>query len=177
LHRIGVSCFIFLDFSQSCDILKTDARLIYQRQIEIYEFMKFWRLTVVKLPSPSGGNTQSPHSCQKSTFSALHYPVVRRCDFSIWNANWGIQILWSLQWSHLPILPFFGPHAVWYVSCHSLSRSWYTYLDNDSYCLPNLEIRLTCDRSTVDLTPPKHLIPPLIYSEVCVRPFSDLYFL
>jgi hypothetical protein len=27
------------------------------------------------------------------------------------------------------------------------------------------------------LTPPWHLIPPLIYSEVCVRPFSDLYFL
>jgi hypothetical protein len=27
------------------------------------------------------------------------------------------------------------------------------------------------------LTPPWHLIPPLIYSEVRVRPFSDLYFL
>jgi hypothetical protein len=26
------------------------------------------------------------------------------------------------------------------------------------------------------LTPPWHLIPPLIYSEVRVRPFSDLYF-
>jgi hypothetical protein len=27
------------------------------------------------------------------------------------------------------------------------------------------------------LTPPWHLILPLIYSEVRVRPFSDLYFL
>jgi hypothetical protein len=27
------------------------------------------------------------------------------------------------------------------------------------------------------LTPPWHLVPPLIYSEVRVRPFSELYFL
>jgi hypothetical protein len=33
------------------------------------------------------------------------------------------QILWSLQRSYLPIQPFFGPHAVWYVSYQSLSRS------------------------------------------------------
>jgi hypothetical protein len=34
-----------------------------------------------------------------------------------------------------------------------------------------------CDRSNGMLTPPWHLIPPLIYSEVCVRPFSNLYLL
>jgi hypothetical protein len=35
-----------------------------------------------------------------------------------------------------------------------------------------------CDRLTLGiLTPPRHLIPPLIYSKVRVRPFSVLYFL
>jgi hypothetical protein len=52
-------------------------------------------------------------------------------------------------------------------------------LDYDSYCLYNVEIGLTA--GVIDqqgmLTPPWHLIPPLIYSEVRVRPFSDLYFL
>ena len=33
------------------------------------------------------------------------------------------QILWSLQRSYLPIQPFFGPHAVWYVSLQLLSCS------------------------------------------------------
>jgi hypothetical protein len=33
------------------------------------------------------------------------------------------QILWSLQQFYLPIQPFFGPHAVWYVLYQSLSRS------------------------------------------------------
>jgi hypothetical protein len=26
-----------------------------------------------------------------------------------------LQIVWSLQWYYLPIQPFFGPHAAWYV--------------------------------------------------------------
>jgi hypothetical protein len=34
-----------------------------------------------------------------------------------------------------------------------------------------------CDQSTGDAYSPWYLIPPLIYSEVRVRPFSDLYFL
>ena len=54
-----------------------------------------------------------------------------------------------------------------------------TDLDYGSYRLPNLEKGLTAgviDRQGM-LTPPWHLIPPLIYSEVRVRPFSDLYFL
>jgi hypothetical protein len=55
------------------------------------------------------------------------------------------QILWSLQRSYLPMQPFFGPHAVWYVSYmyQSLSRSWHTDLDYGLYRLPNLEIGLT----------------------------------
>jgi hypothetical protein len=54
-----------------------------------------------------------------------------------------------------------------------------TDLDYGSYHLPNLEKGLTAgviDRQGM-LTPPWHLIPPLIYSEVRARPFSDLYFL
>ena len=53
-----------------------------------------------------------------------------------------------------------------------------TDLDYGSYRLPNLEKGLTAgviDRQGM-LTPPWHLIPPLICSEVRVRPFSDLYF-
>jgi hypothetical protein len=78
-----------------------------------------------------------------------------------------------------PIQPFFGPHAVWYVSYQSLSRSWHTDLDYGWYRLSNVEIGLTAGVTGQQgmLTPPWHLIPPLIYSEVRVRPFSDLYFL
>jgi hypothetical protein len=52
-------------------------------------------------------------------------------------------------------------------------------IDYGSYRLPNVENGLTA--GVIDqqgmLTPSLHLIPPLIYSEVRVRPFSDLYFL
>jgi hypothetical protein len=43
----------------------------------------------------------------------------------------------------------------------------------------HLEIELTTGVTGWQgmLTPPRHLIPPLIYSEVHERPFSDLYFL
>jgi hypothetical protein len=79
----------------------------------------------------------------------------------------------------LPIQPFFGPHALWYVSCQSLSRSLHSDLYYGSCCLSNLEIGLTAGVSGRQgmLTPPRHLIPPLIYSEIHVHPFSDLYFL
>jgi hypothetical protein len=78
--------------------------------------------------------------------------------------------------------PFFTPHAVWHVSYQSLSRSWHTDRDYSSYRSSNLEIGLTAgviDRQGM-LSPPWYLIPPLIYSEVRLRPgcpFSDLYFL
>jgi hypothetical protein len=77
------------------------------------------------------------------------------------------------------IQPFFGPHAVWYVSYQSLSRSWHTDLDYGSYRLSNVEIRLTAGVTGQQrmLNLPWHLIPPLIYSEVRIRSFSDLYFL
>jgi hypothetical protein len=83
------------------------------------------------------------------------------------------QILWSLQQSCLLIQPFFGPHAVWYVLYQSLSRSWHTDLDHSSYRLSNVEIGLTAGVSSQQgmLTPPWYLIPPLIHSEVRVRPF------
>jgi hypothetical protein len=52
-------------------------------------------------------------------------------------------------------------------------------LDYGSYCLPNLEKRLTSN--VIDgkgmFTPPWHLITPLIYSKVHVPPFSDLFLL
>jgi hypothetical protein len=74
------------------------------------------------------------------------------------------QILWwSLQRSYLPMQPFVGAHAVWYISYQSISRSWHSDLDYGSYRLSNLEIGLTAD--VIDqqgmLTPPWHLIPPL----------------
>jgi hypothetical protein len=89
------------------------------------------------------------------------------------------QILRSLQWSYLPIQLFFWPHAVWYISYQSLSHSWHTDLDYGSYRFSNVEIGLTAGVTGQQemLTPPWHLIPPLIYSEVLVRPLSDLYFL
>jgi hypothetical protein len=65
---------------------------------------------------------------------------------------------------------------------HMLSDMFHaldTDLDYGSYSLPNLEKWLTAgviDRQGM-LTHPWHLIPPLIYSEVRVRPFFDLFFL
>jgi hypothetical protein len=52
-------------------------------------------------------------------------------------------------------------------------------LDYGSYRLSNLEIRLTAGVTPQQgmLTPPWHPTPLLIYSEVRIRPFSDLYFL
>jgi hypothetical protein len=51
-------------------------------------------------------------------------------------------------------------------------------------CLPNMDTLILTTVFTFNmgctagmLTPTWHLIPPLIYSEVSVRPFSDLYFL
>jgi hypothetical protein len=67
----------------------------------------------------------------------------------------------SLQRSSLPLQPSFWPHAVWCVSYQSLSRSWHTDQDYNSYHLPGLETRLTsvvtCRQGI--LTPPGHLIP------------------
>jgi hypothetical protein len=56
---------------------------------------------------------------------------------------------------------------------------WHTDFDYGSYRLFNLVIGLTAGVTSQQgmLTPPWHLIPPLIYSEVCVRPISNLYFL
>jgi hypothetical protein len=71
-------------------------------------------------------------------------------------------------------------HMLSDVSYQSLSRSWHSDLDYSysSYRLSNLEIGLTAGVTGQQgmLTPPCHLISPLIYSEVRVRSFSDLYF-
>jgi hypothetical protein len=90
-----------------------------------------------------------------------------------------LQILWSLQRSGLPIQLSFGPHAIWSVFYLSVSHFWYTDLDYGLYCLPDLEIRLMAGVNSWHrlFTLPRHLIPPLIYSEVRVCPFSDSYFL
>jgi hypothetical protein len=70
-------------------------------------------------------------------------------------------------------------HMLSDVSYQSLSCSWHTDLDYYSYRLPNLEIGLTAGVTFGEgmLVPSRHLIPSLIYSEVLVCPFSDLYFL
>jgi hypothetical protein len=88
------------------------------------------------------------------------------------------QILWSLQRSYLTIQSSVEPHAVWYVSYQLLSHSWHTDHDYGSYRLLSLEIGLVVGVTGQQgmLIPPRHLIPPLIYSEVRVHPFSDLYY-
>jgi hypothetical protein len=70
----------------------------------------------------------------------------------------------------MPIQPFFGPHAVWYVSYQSLSRSWHIDLDYGSYLLCNMEIGLRAGVTGQQgmLTPLRHLIPPLVFPVVCV---------
>jgi hypothetical protein len=80
------------------------------------------------------------------------------------------QMLWSLQRSYLPIQPFFRPHAVWYVSYQSLSRSWHTDLNYGWYRLSNVEISFTAGVTGRQgmLTPPSHLIPFLVFPGVRV---------
>jgi hypothetical protein len=87
------------------------------------------------------------------------------------------QILRSLQRSSLPVQPSFRPNIIWCVSYQSLSCSWHTDLDYGSYRLSVLEIRLTADVNSRQgmLTPPRHLIPPLVYLEVRVCPHSQIY--
>jgi hypothetical protein len=55
----------------------------------------------------------------------------------------------------------------------------HTDFDYGLYRLLDLEIGLTAGVTGAQemLTPARHLIPPLIYSEIRVRPFFDLYFL
>jgi hypothetical protein len=62
--------------------------------------------------------------------------------------------------------------AVWCVSYQSLSCSWHTDLDYGSYRLPDLEIQITAAVTVSQgiLTPPRHLIPPLVYPGVRVCP-------
>jgi hypothetical protein len=72
------------------------------------------------------------------------------------------HILRLLQRSSLPIQPSFRPNAAWCISYQSLSCSWHTWPGNMAHG--------ECDRSTGDAyplnTPPRHLIPPLVYPEV-----------
>jgi hypothetical protein len=82
-----------------------------------------------------------------------------------------LQILRTLQWSSLPVQLSFRPNAVWCVSYQSLSRSWYTDLDYGLYCLPELELGLMVDVTGQQgmLTPPRHLIPSLVFPGVRVN--------
>jgi hypothetical protein len=67
------------------------------------------------------------------------------------------------------------------VSDQSISRFWHTDLDYGLYYLPGLEIGLTASMTGRQgmPTPPRHMIPPLVYPEAhgCPTPFSELYFL
>jgi hypothetical protein len=70
--------------------------------------------------------------------------------------------------------------------CKSLSRSWHTDLDYESYRLSNVEIGLTAGVTDQQgmLTPPWHLIPPLICTPILwfvfpiglMRLITDRYF-
>jgi hypothetical protein len=130
--------------------------------------------------------------------SYLLSPLWRWLDptFSLKLASWfwnrrvlkyvSVVLLWSplgkrcYPYDLIYLYNLFLDHMLsWYVSYQSLSRSWHTDLDYSSYHLFNVEIRLTAGVTGQQgtPTPPWHLIPPLIYSEVRVHPFSDLYFL
>jgi hypothetical protein len=78
-------------------------------------------------------------------------------------------ILFAFRWAACCLVRF--------VSVVGLS--WHTGLDYGSCRLPGLEMGLTAGVTGRQgmLAPPWHLIPPLIYSEVCLCPFSDLYYL
>jgi hypothetical protein len=80
------------------------------------------------------------------------------------------QVLWSLQRPRLSIQPSFRSNTVWYVSYQSLSRSWHTDFDYGAYRLPDLEIGLTAGVTGRQwmLTPPRHLIPRLVYPVACI---------
>jgi hypothetical protein len=71
----------------------------------------------------------------------------------------------------LPIQSSCMPNPLWYVSYQSLSRSWYIDLDYGSDRLPDLELGLTAGVTgrQVMLTPPRHLIPPLVFPGVHVN--------
>jgi hypothetical protein len=56
------------------------------------------------------------------------------------------------------------------------SRNLDTLILTTDFCISNGTQAGATGRQGM-FTPPRHLIPPLIYSEVRVRPFSDLYFL
>jgi hypothetical protein len=59
----------------------------------------------------------------------------------------------------------------------SLSRSWHTDLNYGPYHLRDLEMGLTADVAGWQgvLTPPRHLIPPLVYPKVRVCPHSLMW--
>jgi hypothetical protein len=65
---------------------------------------------------------------------------------------------------------------IWIKKTSNTTCSWHTDLNYGSYRLSNVEIGLTAGVTGQQgmLTPPWHLIPPLIYSEVRLRPFSEL---
>jgi hypothetical protein len=73
----------------------------------------------------------------------------------------------------------FQPNAVCCVSYQSLSRSWHTDFDYRLFCLPDLETGAMVGVSGRQgmLTPPRHLIPPMVSRGPCWPTFSDLYFL
>jgi hypothetical protein len=76
--------------------------------------------------------SQSVFSSRQSTDKQVDVTGVSTVSFT----GSFLQILWSLQRSHLPIQLVFGPHVVRYVSYQSLSRSWHTDLDYGSYNVP-----------------------------------------
>jgi hypothetical protein len=88
------------------------------------------------------------------------------------------QILRSLQRSSLQIQPSIRPN-VWCVSFQSFSRSWYSDLDYGWYRLHEMELGLTAGVTgrLGMYTPPRNLIQLLVYPEIRVALFSNLYFL
>jgi hypothetical protein len=78
-----------------------------------------------------------------------------------------LQILRSLQRSNLPIQPSFRPNYVLCFSYQSRSRSWLWFIP-----LSDLEIGLPAGVTGRQgmLTSPRHLVPPLVYSNVRVCP-------
>ena len=85
------------------------------------------------------------------------------------------------QWASCPTLPYVQPIIFFFQIESFIEDRWVFKKNNwpDSAYVSVLHwhyfIFDVIDQQGM-LTPPWHLIPPLIYSEVRVRPFSDLYF-
>jgi hypothetical protein len=109
------------------------------------------------------------HLIPPLVFSGVHVSLIFTVDcFIAWTGHWFWLQIFPLTWHGVLILTV--DCSVYLILTHWF---WLLIFTFDMGCMAGATGRQGM------LTPPWHLIPPLIYmySEVCVRPFFDLYFL